>query len=82
MTGVGELTFGGFPFTSANDSMEYMGAFMSNELNWDSGTYLQFYKNPNTTTGVAFCVTDNGAWAVQQCVNETAAVRFTVTYFV
>jgi len=82
MTGIGELTFGGFPFTSANDSMEYMAPFMSDQLNWDAGTYLQLYKNPNTTTGVAFCVADDVSWVVQQCVNETAAVRFTITYFV
>ena len=82
LTGTGELTFGGFPFTSANDSMEYLCAFMSDQLNWSSGTYLQFYKNPNTTTGVAFCLADDANWNVQQCTNETVAIRFTTTYFV
>jgi hypothetical protein len=82
LTGTGELTFGGFPFSSANNGMEYMGAVMIEQLNWGGGTYLQLYKGANTSTAVLFYMTNNTAWGVQQCTNETVAVRFTVTYFV
>jgi len=82
LTGSGELTFGNFPFTAANDGMEYMGALMTDQLNWGGGSYLQFYKNANTSYGVIFYMADDANWAVQQCVNETAAFRFTITYFV
>ena len=81
LTGTGELTFGGFPFASANDSMEYMGAVMTADLNWGGGTYLQFYKGSNTTTGVLFYLSDDAGFNSQQCVNESSSIRFTVTYF-
>ena len=81
LTGTGELTFGGFPFASVNNNMEYMGATMTDALNWGGGTYLTLYKNANTTTAVLFYMADDANWNVQQCVNETAAIRFTVTYF-
>jgi len=82
ITGTGELTFGGFPFSSANDGMEYMGAVMTDGLNWGGGTFVQVYKGANTSTAVLFYIADDVAWGVQQCVNETASIRFTVTYFV
>ena len=82
LTGTGNLIFGGFPFTSANDGMEYLGAIMVDSLNWSAGTYVQFYKSPNSTTGLIFCMTDDAAWNIQQCTNETVTLRFTITYFV
>jgi len=80
-TGTGELIFGSFPFASANDSMEYMGAVMTADLNWGGGTYLQFYKGANNTTGVLFYLSDDAGFNSQQCVSEASSIRFTVTYF-
>jgi hypothetical protein len=80
-TGTGELTFGGFPFASANDSMEYIGPVMAADLNWGGGTYLQFYKGANNTTGVLFYLSDDAGFNSQQCVSEASSFRFTLTYF-
>jgi len=82
MTGTGEIRFGGFPFTSANDSMEYTGAVVTNNLNWTTGSAIGIYYGPNSTFCVIFNIGDDIAWGSQQCVNEAAGARMTFTYFV
>jgi hypothetical protein len=80
LTGTGELRFGNFPFTSS--SPEFIGAIMTNNLNWSGGTSIVLYVIPNRNDSVIFGSTDDSGWSPQQCVNESADARCTVTYFV
>jgi len=80
LTGTGELRYGNFPFTSG--APEFIGAIMTNGLNWSGGTSIVLYVVPNSTNGVIFGSTDDSGWSPQQCVNESADMRCTVTYFV
>jgi len=80
LTGTGELRYGNFPFTSG--APEFIGAIMTNGLNWSGGTSIVLYIIPNSTNGVIFGSTDDSGWSPQQCVNESADVRCTITYFV
>jgi hypothetical protein len=82
LTGTGELRVGNFPFTVSNDSMEYIAPLITSNLNWGGGSYIQVYVIPNTTQAVFFHCSDDAGWGVQQCVNESAEIRFTATYFV
>jgi hypothetical protein len=82
LTGTGELRVGNFPFTVSNDSMEYIAPLITSNLNWGGGSYIQVYVVPNTTQAVLFHCSDDAGWGVQQCVNESAEIRFTATYFV
>jgi hypothetical protein len=82
LTGTGELRFGGFPFTTANDSMEYTGVVMTNTLNWTSGSAIGIYFPPNSTFCVIFNLGDDASWGGQLCTNETVGIRSTMTYFV
>jgi len=79
LTGTGELRYGNFPFTSG--APEFIGAIMTNGLNWSSGSSIVLYVVPNSTNGVLFGSTDDSGWSPQQCVNESADVRCTITYF-
>jgi hypothetical protein len=80
-TGTGALTIGGFPFTSINDVNFFsVGGLMAEELNWGGGTYLQLWKNNNTTDAFIYYMTDNSGWVAQQITNESQAYVFTVTY--
>jgi hypothetical protein len=80
LTGTGELRYGNFPFTSG--APEFIGAVMTNGLNWSGGTSIVLYVVPSTNQSVIFGSTDDSGWSPQQCVNEAADVRCTVTYFV
>ena len=82
MTGTGEYRIQSFPFTISNDSMEYIAPLITSNLNWGGGTYIQVYAIPNTSQATLFYCSDDGGWGVQQCVNESAEIRFTLTYFV
>ena len=80
-TGTGTLTIGGFPFTSINDVNFFsVGGLMAEDLNWGGGTYLQLWKNNNTTDAFIYYMTDNSGWVAQQITNESQAYVFTVTY--
>ena len=81
MTGTGNMSIGGFPFTSVSGSAgQAAGAVMTNVLNWSGGSYLVLYKSANTTTASLFGSVDDGGWTNQQCVNENAGIIATVTY--
>ena len=82
MTGTGEIRIGSFPFTVSNDSMEYIAPLITSNLNWGGGSYIQVYLIPNSTNATLFYCSDDAGWGVQQCVNESAELRFTATYFV
>jgi hypothetical protein len=79
LTGTGELRFGNFPF--AINGSEYTGSIMTDNLNWTAGTSIVLYGIPGSTSSVIFGSADDTAWSPQQCVNETAGFRFTLTYF-
>jgi hypothetical protein len=79
LTGTGELRFGNFPFVI--NGSEYTGSIMTDNLNWTAGTSIVLYGIPGSTSSVIFGSADDTAWSPQQCVNETAGFRFTLTYF-
>jgi hypothetical protein len=83
MTGTGTLRVGGLPFTIATLTNGYpIGTCLPSGLNWSSGTYLQSVG----ITGESFMhivnLADDTDEANQQCVNESASIRVTLTYFV
>jgi hypothetical protein len=83
MTGTGTLVIGGLPFTQANLTDYYsVGAVLPSDLNWTGGTSLVALSVPNTTTLNLYGMSDDGAATAQACVNETANIRVTLTYFV
>jgi hypothetical protein len=83
MTGTGNLTIGGLPFTIANLSQGYpIGTVDSNNLNWSAGTQITAQGQINTTTLILALGGDDLAVTVQSCVNEAASLRISMTYFV
>lgn len=82
MTGTGNLTIGGLPFTSVNNAQNYApGSVITSDLNWTGGTMMTAMQELNTTDITLLYSSDDGASDRQQCVNETAVLRMTVTYF-
>jgi hypothetical protein len=78
MTGTGELVLN-LPFTS---DAEYIGSVMTNGMNWPAGALsMTLYTVTSTATARVFFSGDDNAWQVQQCVNESTSIQFTVTYF-
>ena len=78
MTGTGELVLN-LPFTS---DAEYIGSVMTNGMNWPAGALnMTLYTVTSTATARVFFSGDDNAWQVQQCVNESTSIIFTVTYF-
>jgi hypothetical protein len=82
MTGTGILTIGGLPFASANNTQNYAsGAVITSDLNWTGGTMMTAFQELNTTDITLVYSSDDGPVDRQQCVNESAQLRITVTYF-
>jgi hypothetical protein len=82
LTGTGALRFGGIPFTVKNVSnINITGTLMTNGLNWTGGTSIVLYCNQASTYFMMYGSSDDAGWAAQQCVNESAAVIGTITYF-
>jgi hypothetical protein len=82
LTGTGALRFGGIPFTVKNISnINITGSVMTTNLNWTGGTSIVLYCNQASTYFVMYGSSDDAGWAAQQCVNESAAVIGTITYF-
>ena len=78
MTGTGELVLN-LPFAA---DAEYMGSMMTNGMNWPSGALsVALYTVTSAATARVFFSGDDIAWQVQQCVNESTGILFTVTYF-
>jgi hypothetical protein len=82
LTGTGDLTIGGLPFVSANLTQNYaIGNVFSVNLSWSGGTYLQAVQVLNDNTIFIDGLVDDSTPLRQQCVNEAASFRITMTYF-
>ncbi len=83
LTGTGTLRIGEFPFTFANLTQNYIpGVVVTGDLNWTGGTSIVCVAEINTTYVVLQYMGDDIATAATQCVNESASIRFSITYFV
>jgi len=83
LTGTGNLLIGGLPFTIGSFTENYpMGACITSGLNWSGGTYLQVQGLVNSQNMWIVYGIDDGNAGVQQCVNESANARISLTYFV
>jgi hypothetical protein len=79
MTGTGNLRIGNLPFTSSSDTP---GSMFVDDLNWDGGSMLvPLLVNAESAIRIYYCG-DNLATAQQQCVNESAGMRISLTYSV
>jgi len=82
LTGTGILRIGGLPFASASNDQNYaIGAVVTNNLNWTGGTMMSAIQELNTTDMSLIYSSDDGATDRQLCVNESALVLATLTYF-
>jgi hypothetical protein len=83
MTGTGDLLFGGLPFTIPELSAQYypVAVVLVSGLNWGGGSYIVVQGLQNTSTMRLFYCGDDASANIQQCVNETAGVRISLTYF-
>lgn len=80
-TGSGGLLIGGLPFNNSS-SFRAVGAVMTDGLNWTGGTMMTGYMALNATAMRIYGSSDDGVLTAQNITNETAAVYFTLTYFV
>ena len=82
MTGTGVMQVNNLPFASANLTQGYsVSSFLPSNLNWGGGTYIVALQTPNTSIVEFYYLSDDGLATQQNCVNETAILRFTMTYF-
>ena len=83
LTGTGNLRIEGLPFTILNAADYYpVGACLPSNLNWTSGTSLVALGLVNSAIIYLYGASDNGGASAQQCVDESADFRITMTYFV
>jgi hypothetical protein len=81
MTGTGNLRFGGLPFTIANKTQHYpIGSCLHSGLNLTGGVALKCLGIINSTTLSFYGEQDDAGASEQQCVNESANIRVTITY--
>jgi hypothetical protein len=80
LTGTGNFLIQGLPFTSG--SYEAVGSIMIDSLNWGGGTQITPYLPSSATTLYLYYLGDDAGQGVQQCVDESASMRITLTYFV
>jgi len=82
LTGTGNLVVGNLPFSLANLTQSNpIGSVLTNNLNWSGGTTIIAEGSPNSTNIVFLCLADDASAVVQQCVNEPADIRVSLTYF-
>jgi hypothetical protein len=82
LTGTGTLNIGNLPFSLANLSQSNpIGSILTSNLNWSGGTTIIAEGQPNTTNILCIGLADDAAATIQQCVNEAADMRVTMTYF-
>ena len=82
LTGTGNLSIQGLPFTIANLTQNYpVGAVSTDNLNWSGGTTIVAEGALNSTNLILLCLADDAGVTAQQCVNESASARVTLTYF-
>ncbi len=79
-TGTGNMLLGGLPFTIASPGA--VAALETSGLNWTGGTYLVVFGEPSSTYCYVFGEADDANRTFQTVTNETAVLRFTLTYFV
>ena len=82
MTGTGTLKIGGLPFAIGNLTENYpVGSCIASAVNWTGGTYLQANGVLNESNLYVVYVSDDASANVQDCVDESANYRITITYF-
>ena len=82
LTGTGTLRIGNLPFTIANLTQNNpIGSVLVDNLNWGGGTYIVAEGSTGNGYLILLYLADDGAAGAQQCVNETAGIRVTMTYF-
>ena len=81
LTGTGNLRIGNLPFTCANLSLyEAVGSCIVGDLNWSGGTQLVTSIASNEAFLSLVGCTDDAGTTAQQCVNESALIRTSITY--
>jgi hypothetical protein len=82
LTGTGLMIIGSLPFSSSTSaSLETAGTLMVQGLNWSGGTYLTTYMGQNSTELNIYGSADDASVTAQACVNESAVLWITHTYF-
>ena len=82
LTGTGNLIIGNLPFSLTNlTQCNPIGSVQTNNLNWSGGTTIIAEGSPNSTSMVLLCLADDASAVVQQCVNEPADIRVSLTYY-
>lgn len=80
MTGTGNLRVGGFPFNLIA-TYDAVGTLQTSNLDWGSVGQLTLYGEESNNFARIFISTDNAAWAAQQCVNESADISGSLTFY-
>ena len=84
MTGTGDLIIGGVPFTPINSqNINYLGSTLTDGLNWNPNGSTIVCELQRTTSNIVLVALNDDQFLTQaqQCVNETAYVRVTLTYY-
>ena len=80
-TGSGYLKLTGLPYAIGNRTQNYpVAATIVDGLNWGGGTYLQALSVPGLQETNFYYMIDDANAGRQDLNNETAAIRFTMTY--
>jgi hypothetical protein len=79
-TGTGFMKVGGLPFTVAAPGG--VAALEVSGLNWTGGTYLVLFAVDGETYCNVFGEADDASRTFQNITDETAVLRFTLTYFI
>jgi hypothetical protein len=81
LTGTGNYLIQGLPFSN-NATYEAVGSIMSSGLNWSGGTQLTPYFPASSSSLYLYGIGDDIGQVVQQCFDESASMRITLTHFV
>jgi hypothetical protein len=80
-TGSGYLKLTGLPYAIGNRTQNYpVAATIVDGLNWGGGTYIQALSVPGLQETNFYYMIDDANAGRQDLNNETAAIRFTMTY--
>ena len=80
-TGSGYLKLTGLPYAIGNRTQNYpVAATVIDGLNWGGGTYVQALSVPGLQETNFYYMTDDANATRQNLNNETAAIRFSMTY--
>lgn len=83
LTGTGSMRLDSLPFSSASISGQNFSIcpVLVSELNWTGGTSFVGINYDNTSFIRFGGISDDGSFTDQLCVNESASIRLTLTYF-